>query len=353
MNEIKSSARFDAGRAAWPAGHPQVAHGRIGVLLLNLGTPDGTDYWPMRRYLKEFLSDRRVIEVPRWKWWPILNLIILSVRPGRKGKDYATIWNNELNEGPLKTITRAQAEHLRKVLADEPRVEVDWAMRYANPTTDSRIRALQEKGCDRILLLPLYPQYAAATTATACDQAFRTLMQMRWQPAVRVAPSYHDDPVYIDAVAASMRRELGKLDFEPEVIIATFHGMPQAYLEAGDPYHCQCQKTSRLLRERLGWPEDKWLTTFQSRFGNDPWLQPYTDETVKRLAAEGVKRLALVAPGFSADCLETLEELDKENRHYFEESGGERFAYLPALNDSAEGMRVIEAVVRRELQGWL
>ena len=353
MNEIKSSARFDAGRAAWPAGHPEAAHGRIGVLLLNLGTPDGTDYWPMRRYLKEFLSDRRVIEVPRWKWWPILNLIILSVRPGRKGKDYATIWNNELNEGPLKTIARAQAEHLRKVLADEPRVEVDWAMRYANPTTDSRIRALQEKGCDRILLLPLYPQYAAATTATACDQAFRTLMQMRWQPAVRVAPSYHDDPVYIDAVAASMRRELGKLDFEPEVIIATFHGMPQAYLEAGDPYHCQCQKTSRLLRERLGWPEDKWLTTFQSRFGNDPWLQPYTDETVKRLAAEGVKRLALVAPGFSADCLETLEELDKENRHYFEESGGERFAYMPALNDSAEGMRVIEAVVRRELQGWL
>ena len=353
MNEIKASARLGAGRAAWPAGHPQVAPGRIGILLLNLGTPDATDYWSMRRYLKEFLSDRRVIEVPRWKWWPILNLIILSVRPGRKGKDYATIWNDELSEGPLKTITRAQAEHLRKVFSDEPRVEVDWAMRYANPTTDSRIRALQEKGCDRIVLLPLYPQYAAATTATACDQAFRTLMQMRWQPAVRVAPSYHDDPVYIDAVAASMRRELGKLDFEPEVIIATFHGMPQAYLEAGDPYHCQCQKTSRLLRERLGWPQDKWLTTFQSRFGTDPWLQPYTDETVKRLAAEGVKRLALVAPGFSADCLETLEELDKENRHYFEESGGEKFAYLPALNDSAEGMRVIEAVVRRELQGWL
>ncbi len=353
MNETKTSARFEAGRGAWPAGHPHVAHGRIGVLLLNLGTPDATDYWPMRRYLKEFLSDRRVIEVPRWKWWPILNLIILSVRPGRKGKDYATIWNNELNEGPLKTITRAQAEHLRTVFFDDARVEVDWAMRYASPTTDSRIRALQKKGCDRILLVPLYPQYAAATTATACDRAFRTLMQMRWQPAVRVAPSYHDDPVYIDVVASSMRRDISALDFEPEVIVATFHGMPQAYLEAGDPYHCQCQKTSRLLRERLGWPEDKWLTTFQSRFGNDPWLQPYTDETVKRLAADGVKRIALVAPGFSADCLETLEELDKENRHYFEEGGGEKFAYLPALNDSAEGMRVIEAVVRRELQGWL
>jgi ferrochelatase len=353
VNEIQASARIETGGTAWPAGHPQVRYGRIGVLLLNLGTPDGTDYWSMRRYLKEFLSDRRVIEVPRWKWWPILNLIILTVRPGRKGKDYATIWNNERDEGPLKTITRAQAEHLRLAFAADPRVEVDWAMRYANPTTDSRIRALKDKGCDRILLLPLYPQYAAATTATAADQAFRTLMQMRWQPAVRVAPSYHDDPVYIDALASAMRRDLAKLDFAPEVIVATFHGMPQAYLEAGDPYHCQCQKTSRLLRAALGWPEETWLTTFQSRFGGDPWLQPYTDETVKRLAAEGIKRLALVAPGFSADCLETLEELDKENRHYFEEGGGERFAYLPALNDSPEGMRAIEAVVRRELQGWL
>jgi ferrochelatase len=353
VNEIKTSARFESGREAWPAGHPQVQHGRIGILLLNLGTPDGTDYWSMRRYLKEFLSDRRVIEVPRWKWWPILNLIILSVRPGRKGKDYATIWNNERDEGPLKTITRTQAEYLRQVFAGEPRIEVDWAMRYASPTTDSRIRALHERGCDRILLVPLYPQYAAATTATACDQAFRTLMTMRWQPAVRVAPSYHDDPAYIDALACSMHRDLAKLDFEPEVLIATFHGMPQAYLDAGDPYHCQCQKTSRLLRERLGWPQDKWLTTFQSRFGTDPWLQPYTDATIKRLASEGIKRVALVAPGFSADCLETLEELDKENRHYFEEGGGEKFAYLPALNDSAEGMRAIEAVVRRELQGWL
>lgn len=353
MNEVQSSARSKQDRAAWPAGHPDVASGRIGVLLLNLGTPDATDYWSMRRYLKEFLSDRRVIEVPRWKWWPILNLIILTVRPGAKGKDYATIWNKERDEGPLKTITRSQAEKLRAALGGDPRIEVDWAMRYANPTTDSRIRALAERGCDRLLLVPLYPQYAAATTATACDQAFRTLMDMRWQPAVRVAPSYHDEPAYIEALAASMRRQLGELDFEPERIIATFHGMPQAYLEAGDPYHCQCQKTSRLLRAALGWPEDKWLTTFQSRFGNDPWLQPYTDETIKRLAADGVKRLALVAPGFSADCLETLEELDGENRHYFEEGGGEKFAYLPALNDSPEGMRAIEAVVRRELQGWL
>jgi len=307
----------------------------------------------MRRYLKEFLSDRRVIEEPRWKWWPILNLIILTVRPGRKGKDYETIWNNARDEGPLKTITRSQAEKLGEAFADDPRVVVDWAMRYANPTTDSRIRALKDQGCDRILLVPLYPQYAAATTATACDQAFRTLMKMRWQPAVRVAPSYHDDPVYIEALAASMRRDLAMLDFEPEAIIATFHGMPQAYLEQGDPYHCQCQKTSRLLRSAMGWPKANWLTTFQSRFGKDPWLQPYTDETVMRLAKEGVKRLALVAPGFSADCLETLEELNVENRHYFEENGGQKYAYLPALNDSDEGVRVIENVVKREIKGWI
>ncbi len=307
----------------------------------------------MRSYLKEFLSDPRVIEELKWKWWPILNLIILTVRPGRKGKDYATIWNNEKNEGPLKTITRGQAEQLQRRLQGSPRVIVDWAMRYANPSTDSRIRALQQQGCERLLLVPLYPQYAAATTATACDQAFRALMNMRWQPSVRVAPAYHDDPVYIDRLTVSMKASLDKLNFEPEKIVATFHGMPQTYFDKGDPYHCHCLKTSRLLRERLGWPKERWLTTFQSRFGNDPWLQPYTDMAVERLAKEGVKRLALVAPGFSADCLETLEELDGENRHIFEGNGGEKFAYLPALNDSEEGVDVIEAIVRRELQGWI
>jgi ferrochelatase len=226
-------------------------------------------------------------------------------------------------------------------------------MRYAEPTTESRIRALQEQGCDRILLLPLYPQYAAATTATACDEAFRALMKMRWQPAIRSAPAYYDDPVYIDALARSMKTSLAKLDFEPERIIATFHGMPEKYFEKGDPYHCQCQKTSRVLREKLGVPEEQWLTTFQSRFGNDPWLQPYTDKTMESLAKSGIKKVALVAPGFSADCLETLEELDVENRHIFESNGGEKFAYLSALNDSPEGLDVIEAVARRELMGWL
>ncbi len=336
-----------------PADHPTIASGRVGVLLLNLGTPDATDFWSMRRYLKQFLSDRRVIEVPRWKWWPILNLIILNLRPGPKGRDYAKIWNTERNEGPLKTITRAQAEKLAAAFANEPRVVVDWAMRYANPSTASRIDALAAQGCERILLVPLYPQYAAATTATAADEAFRALMQHRWQPAVRVAPAWHDDAVYVEALAASIKRQLAALSFEPEKIIATFHGMPQQYLMAGDPYHCQCLKTSRLLRERLGLSTDRWLTTFQSRFGSDPWLQPYTDQTVAALAKSGVKRLALVAPGFSADCLETLEELDVENRHIFMANGGSDFAYLKALNDSPEGMRVIETVVRRELMGWI
>ena len=353
MNEMTKSRDFVTDTSTWPKDHPPVKYGRIGVLLLNLGTPDGTGYWPMRRYLHEFLSDRRVIEEPRWLWWPLLNLVILTTRPSRKGKDYETIWNKELDEGPLKTITRNQANELAERLSEHDGIVVDWAMRYANPSTESRIQYLQEQGCERILLVPLYPQYAAATSATACDQAFRALMKMRWQPAVRIAPRYHDDPAYIAAIATSIEQHLAGLDFKPEKIISTFHGMPQKYLEKGDPYHCQCQKTSRLVRERLGWSEENWLTTFQSRFGNDPWLQPYTDETVERLATEGVKNLTLVAPGFSADCLETLEELEGENREIFEEHGGEKFSYVPALNDSPLGNDVIEAIVRRELMGWI
>ena len=337
--------------APLPAEHPPVRWGRVGVLLMNLGTPEGTSYWPMRRYLKEFLSDRRVIEVPRLIWWPLLNLIILTKRPGPKGKDYASVWNNERDEGPLKTITRGQCERLQAAMRDS--VVVDWAMRYGKPEVSLRIQALLDQGCDRILLVPLYPQYAAATSATACDQAFKALMQMRWQPTVRVSPPYHDDPVYIEAMAQSVREGLAKLDFEPEVILTSFHGVPKSYLLKGDPYHCQCVKTGRLIREALGFSPEKMRVTFQSRFGNEEWLKPYTDETVQGLAKSGVKRMAIVAPGFTADCLETLEELDGENRHYFEENGGERFAYIPCLNDSDLGMRVIENVVRRELQGWL
>jgi protoporphyrin/coproporphyrin ferrochelatase len=326
--------------------------GRIGVLLLNLGTPDATDYWSMRRYLKEFLSDRRVVEEPRLKWWMVLNLIILTVRPGRKGKDYEKIWNRERDEGPLKTITREQAEKLEAALANQG-IVVDWAMRYATPAVAPRIARLQERGCDRILLVPLYPQYAAATTATACDQAFRALMALRWQPAIRVVPPYYGETVYIDAVAGSMRDHLAGLDFEPEALIVSFHGMPVKYAEHGDPYPSHCRETARLVRERLGWPAERWHTTFQSRFGSDPWIEPYTIDIVQRLAGSGVRRLAVVAPGFAADCLETLEELDMENRQAFLAAGGEKFAYIPCLNAGPRGMAVIEGIVRRELAGWI
>jgi protoporphyrin/coproporphyrin ferrochelatase len=338
--------------AALPTGHPAVNCGHIGVLLLNLGTPDGPGYWPMRRYLQQFLSDRRVIEVPRWRWWPILHLIILTVRPVMKGKDYSKIWNRERNEGPLKTFTRSLAEKLAAAIGDT-RVIVDWAMRYATPSTAQRLAHLAAQGCDRILLVPLYPQYAAATTATACDEAFRTLMSMRWQPALRVAPPYYEDQTYIAGIATSVRGCLAALDFQPDAFIASFHGMPQKYLELGDPYHCHCQKTSRLLREELSIADAQWHTTFQSRFGIDEWLQPYTIATVERLAKAGVKNLLMVAPGFAADCLETLEELDMENRAVFLANGGVNFAYVPCLNDTDLGTEVIEAIVRRELMGWL
>jgi ferrochelatase len=338
-----------------PADHPPIRAGRIGVLLMNLGTPEATDYWSMRRYLKEFLSDRRVIETPRLLWWPLLNLIILTTRPGRKGRDYETIWNRDRNESPLKTITRSQAENLSASLAAVAgdQVTVDWAMRYGKPEVRARLQALLDQGCDRILLVPLYPQYSAATSATACDQAFRALMDMRWQPTIRVSPPYHDDPVYIDALVTSMKENLAKLAFEPDAILVSFHGVPKEYLLKGDPYHCHCVKTWRLMRESFGWPAERFRMSFQSRFGPDEWLKPYTDETVKGLAESGVKRMTIVAPGFSADCLETLEELDGENREIFMHHGGQDFAYLPCLNDSPEGMRVIRAIVERELKGWL
>ncbi len=326
--------------------------GRVGVLLLNLGTPDATDAASVRRYLKEFLSDKRVIEKDSLTWKLILNGFILRFRPGRKGRDYAKIWNNELNESPLKTITRSQADKLAAALAPQ-NVVVAWAMRYGNPSTASGLRALAEAGCDRILLMPLYPQYAAATTATACDQAFRVLMRMRAQPSVRVAPPYYNDPVYIDAVASSLRAELGKLSFKPDVILASFHGIPREYAAKGDPYPQQCEETVRLLQQRLGYDEDQFRLTYQSRFGRDQWLQPYTDKTVKELARGGVKNLAVVTPGFSADCLETLEEIAVENGHIFKRHKGENFAAIPCLNDGADGMRLLEHIARRELQGWI
>ncbi len=346
--------RRDAMRTEkFPDDHPPVRSGRVGVLLVNLGTPDGTGYGPMRRYLKEFLSDRRVIETSRLIWWPVLNGIILTTRPSKSGAAYAKIWNRELDESPLRTTTRSQAEKLAARFGEDARVEVDWAMRYGEPSIAARIGALKDKGCDRLLVVPLYPQYSASTSATVADAAFDALKAMRWQPALRIAPPYHDERVYIDALATSIRTHLAGLDFEPEMVLASYHGIPRSYFDKGDPYHCHCHKTTRLLQEALGPEVPPIKITFQSRFGPAEWLQPYTDETLKALAAGGTRRVAVVNPGFSADCLETLEEIGEENRGYFLAEGGTHYSAIPCLNDSAEGMAVIEDIARRELSGWI
>jgi ferrochelatase len=328
--------------------------GRIGVLIVNLGTPDATDAASVRRYLREFLSDARVIEDQGLVWKFVLNVIILTTRPRRKGLDYETIWNRERNESPLKTVTRAQAAKLRPTLdAVDPSIMVDWAMRYGNPSLDSRIEALAKAGCERILLVPLYPQYAAATSATVCDAAFAALMKLRDQPALRVVPPYYDAPVYIEALANSIEAELRRLPFKPELILASFHGIPKSYVEDGDPYPNHCAETVRLLQARMKLDDSRLMLTFQSRFGRAEWLQPYTDKTVEALARRGVKNLAVVTPGFSADCLETLEEIAVENADIFKANGGKNFAAIPCLNDSDGGMAVISDIVLRELKGWI
>ncbi len=339
--------------SVYPANHPAVSTGKVGVLLVNLGTPDATDYKSMRRYLREFLTDKRVIEWPRALWYPILFGIVLNTRPGKVGKAYDTIWNRELDESYLRTYTRNQSDQLALALKSHPDVMVDWAMRYGQPSIADRLTALKDAGCERIVLFPLYPQYAASTTATVNDKAFETLMAMRWQPALRTVPPYHDDPAYIAAIGQSIKTHLKSLDWEPQKVIASFHGIPQSYFKKGDPYHCHCMKTTRLVRAYLGWNESQLMTTFQSRFGPEEWLQPYTDKTVEKLANEGVKRIAVINPGFVSDCLETLEEIAVEAGEIFHEHGGEHFTHIPCLNDTAAGMSVIEAVVRRELQGWV
>ncbi len=352
MNEGTGLGRFAPDARYAPKDHPAVALGRVGVLLVNLGTPDATDYWSMRRYLKEFLSDRRVIEVNPVVWWFVLNGPVLTKRPFSSGEAYRSIWNTERDESPLRTITRSQSEKLAKAFAGRPEIVVDWAMRYGSPSIASRLDWLKAQGCDRILLFPLYPQYCAATTATVCDKAFDALKTMRWQPALRTVPAYHDDPVYIEALAESLRASLAKLDWQPEVVLASFHGLPQDYFDKGDPYHCQCQKTARLLREAVGWDDAKLRVTFQSRFGKAEWVKPYTDATVEALAREGVKSLAIITPGFVSDCVETLEEIAGQNAELFHEHGGENFAAIACLNDTEPGMRVLRAVVERELKGW-
>jgi protoporphyrin/coproporphyrin ferrochelatase len=329
------------------------ASSRIGVLLVNLGTPDSTGYWAMRRYLKEFLSDRRVIEENRLKWWLVLNLIILTVRPGRKGRDYDKIWNRDRDESPLKTITRSQSDKLDEIFDKvDKRIRVDWAMRYGDPSIGSRLDALAAQDCERILIVPLYPQYAAATTATACDEAFRALGRMRFQPTLRIAAPYYAESVYIDALATSLNAALAKLAFKPEVVIASYHGMPEDYVAKGDPYLKHCTETTALLRKKLKFDDERLIMTFQSRFGNAEWVKPYTDATVRSLAERGVKNLAVITPGFSADCLETLEEIAMENAEIFRRAGGKNFAAIPCLNDTPGGMAVIRDVVMRELKGW-
>jgi protoporphyrin/coproporphyrin ferrochelatase len=336
-----------------PPGHPPIAPRKTGLLLINLGTPEATSYWPMRRYLKEFLSDRRVIEVNRFIWWFILNGIILTFRPRRSGHAYESIWNHERNESPLKTFTRAQAEKLSAALARPAKLIVDWAMRYGLPPVSERLQAMKDKGCDRIVLFPLYPQYSAATTATALDKAYETLMTMRWQPMIRVIPPYFEHPAYIKAVAASLKTHIAKLGWTPDRILVAFHGLPKEYLDKGDPYHCQCQKTARLLREAMGFTSEHMQIVFQSRFGSAEWLKPYAQDTVEALPAAGVKKLLMISPGFASDCVETLEELAIGLKETFLEKGGEAFSVVPCLNDSDAAITMLKEIAETELQGWM
>jgi ferrochelatase len=335
-----------------PADHPVVPQPRVGVLLLNLGTPDGTDYWPVRRYLSEFLSDPRVIETNPLIWQPILQGAILSIRPQKSGENYARIWDKAENDSPLRVITKRQTAKLQERLGSG--VLVDFAMRYGNPSTASRLEAMQQAGCQKILLAPLYPQYSATTTATANDKAFDALKTMRWQPAIRTLPAYFETPEYVAALAKSIADGVAALPFVPDVVLTSYHGMPQSYLKRGDPYHCQCLKTTRLVRETLGWDKDKLRVTFQSRFGPTEWLKPYTVEALEELGREK-KKVAVVAPAFSVDCIETLEEIAITGHEQFVEAGGghDDYAYIPCLNDSELGMGMLEAIVRNELMGWV
>jgi protoporphyrin/coproporphyrin ferrochelatase len=335
-----------------PTDHPTVNKSKIGILLMNLGTPEATSYWPMRRYLKEFLSDRRVIEVNPVLWWFILNGIILMFRPQKSGKAYEKIWNKVLNESPLKTITRGQSEGLQKAFNDKPEIIVDWAMRYGQPPVAARIEALKVQGCDRILFFPLYPQYSAATTATALDKCFDALRTMRWQPAIRSVPPYFEHPAYIDALAKSLKQHIKELPWKPDLILASYHGLPREYVIKGDPYYNHCMITAELLREKMKLSSEHLQVVFQSRFGRAEWLQPYAQGMVEGLPAKGIKNLVMVMPGFSADCVETLEEVAIGLDETFKHAGGVNFSAVPCLNDGPLSIDMLEILVRQELQGW-
>ena len=338
-----------------PNDHPTMPAKKIGVLIANLGTPDGYDYWSIRRYLSEFLSDPRVIDYPAWKWQPLLQLGILTKRPFTSGAVYKSIWNTDEDESPLMTVTKKQTAKLKIALAKQygDNVMVDFCMRYGTPTTKSKTRAMIEAGCDRILFFPLYPQYAGATTATANEAFFRAMTTEKWQPAVRTVPAYFDRPDYIATLAQSVEMAYAKLEEKPDHLIVSYHGMPKRYLLEGDPYHCQCQQTSRLLQKKLGWADGEMITTFQSKFGPGEWLPPYTVEEVARLAKQGVKNIAIMAPAFSADCIETLEEINEEIFEVFEAAGGEKFTYIPCLNDDDAHIATLVNVIKDNLGGWL
>lgn len=335
-----------------PTNHPAVPTPKVGVLLINLGTPDALDYWSMRRYLGEFLSDTRVVELPKILWQLILQGPILTFRPKKSAAAYRAIWNNELDESPLRTITREQTEAIAERMSDQG-VRVEFAMRYGNPSIPSMIEKMFNDGCWKILCVPLYPQYASSTTGSVVDKIGDTLKGMRWQPTIRVSPPFYDDPVYVAQLAASVRRQLAALEHEPEILVASFHGVPKEYLMKGDPYHCMCQKSARLLREALDWPEDRFRVAFQSRFGPKEWLKPYADELIEELGHQGIKRVAVVSPAFISDCVETLEEIAMGLQETFEEAGGHELIALECLNASDEGIAVLEHLVHRELQGWL
>ncbi len=338
----------------YPQDHPNFPRRpKVGVLLVNLGTPDGTDVVSMRRYLKQFLSDERVIEVPRLLWWFILNGIILRTRPAKSGADYDLIWLKDDPDGsPLRKYTRLQAEHISDSVGGD-NLHVTYAMRYGQPSIDDRLQLLKDAGCNRLLIMPLYPQYAAATTATVQDEVYKWLLKQRWQPALRTIAPWHDHPDYIAALAASVHAELGKKISKNKHLLVSFHGIPQRYFDQGDPYHCHCMKTARLLREALGWDKGRYHVTFQSRFGREPWLQPYTDETINQLARDGVSDIAVMTPGFVSDCLETLSEINIEAREEFFHHGGKSFTFIPCLNVSDGGLSVIKQLIDENLKGWV
>ncbi len=326
--------------------HPEVKFGKTGVLIINLGTPDSTNWWDIRRYLKEFLSDRRVIEVNPIVWQIILNLFILTFRPSKTAHAYKQIWRKESNESPLLYFTKQQSQKLSKKIGSE-NVIVDFAMRYGNPSIKSKLRIMKDEGCENIIALPLYPQYAAATTATVCDEIYRSLMKMRWQPSLQIIPHYESDPLYINALIRSIEKKISEIDWKPDLIISSYHGIPKSYFDKGDPYHCYCHKTTRLMKEKFNKVEIQ--TTFQSRFGPQEWLTPYTDKTLEKLPGEGIKNLLVICPGFASDCVETLEEINIQGRESFIEKGGKNFDLIPCLNDNLEHIELFEKLVSKYL----